>query len=119
MTSLGHSCIFQRVLRLGGVTAPHSSSGRQRNIAALNRGRHLCSAGRPSRWALAHILVVDVFHVFIVLLVCQRHEGGPSMMCFYCLLVMKTPADFIKHVEVRVTFAANDILVGTGFGKPV
>ena len=24
--------------------------------AALNRGRHLCSAGRPSRWALAHIL---------------------------------------------------------------
>ena len=25
--------------------------------AALNRGRHLHSAGRPSRWALAHILV--------------------------------------------------------------
>ena len=25
--------------------------------AALNRGRHLCSAGRPSRWALAHVLV--------------------------------------------------------------
>jgi len=32
-----------------------SSSGRQQNFAALNRGRHLCSAGRPSRWALAHI----------------------------------------------------------------
>jgi len=27
------------------------------NFAALNRGRHLYSAGRPSRWALAHILV--------------------------------------------------------------
>jgi len=26
---------------------------------ALNRGRHLYSAGRPSRWALAHILVVN------------------------------------------------------------
>jgi len=26
--------------------------------AALNRGRHLYSAGRPSRWALAHILVM-------------------------------------------------------------
>jgi len=26
--------------------------------AALSRGRHLYSAGRPSRWALAHILVV-------------------------------------------------------------
>ena len=31
------------------------SSGRQLNFAALNRGRHLCSAGRPSRWALTHI----------------------------------------------------------------
>ena len=38
-----------------------SSSGHQRNFAALNRGRHLCSAGRPSRWALAHILVWDLF----------------------------------------------------------
>ena len=36
-----------------------SSSGRQPNFAALNRGRHLCSAGRPSRWALAHILVLS------------------------------------------------------------
>jgi len=34
-----------------------SSSGRQPNFAALNRGCHLCSAGRPSGWALAHILV--------------------------------------------------------------
>jgi len=25
-----------------------------------NRGRHLCSAGRPSRWALTHILVITV-----------------------------------------------------------
>jgi len=32
-----------------------SSTGRQPNFAALNRGRHLYSAGRPSRWALAHI----------------------------------------------------------------
>jgi len=51
---------FQRVSRLGSVTARrsrHSSSGRQANFVALNRGRHLCSAGRPSRWALAHVLV--------------------------------------------------------------
>ena len=33
-----------------------SSSERQPNFAALNRRHHLCSAGRPSRWALAHIL---------------------------------------------------------------
>jgi len=28
--------------------------------AAFNRGRHLYSAGRPSGWALAHILFVNV-----------------------------------------------------------
>jgi len=38
------------------------SSGRQPNFAALNRGRHLYSAGRPSRWALAHILVFSYIH---------------------------------------------------------
>jgi len=34
--------------------------------AALNRGRHLYSAGRPSRWALAHILVVVVVDYLII-----------------------------------------------------
>jgi len=29
--------------------------------AALNRGHHLYSAGQPSQWALAHILVLSVF----------------------------------------------------------
>jgi len=43
---------------IGSVTARHSNSGRQPNFAALSRGRHLYSAGRPSRWALAHILVI-------------------------------------------------------------
>jgi len=51
---------FQSVLRLGSVTARHSSSGRQPNFAALNRGRHLYSAGRPSRWALAYMLVLFI-----------------------------------------------------------
>jgi len=40
------------------IIARHYGSGRQPNFAALNRGRHLYSAGRPSRWALAHIAVV-------------------------------------------------------------
>jgi len=57
LSSLGHSGYFQRVSRLGSVTARHSGSERQPNFAALNRGHHLYSAGRPSRWALAHILV--------------------------------------------------------------
>jgi len=53
--SLGHPCNFQRVSLLGSVTARHSSIGRQPNFVALNRGCHLYLAGRPSRWALAHI----------------------------------------------------------------
>jgi len=40
------------------VTARHSSSRRQANFAALNRGRHLYVARRPSRWAFAHILLL-------------------------------------------------------------
>jgi len=36
--------------------------------AALNRGRHLDSAGRPSRWALAHILVSCCFFFFLLFL---------------------------------------------------
>jgi len=51
LASLGHHSKFQ------WVTARHSSSGRQPNFAALNRERLLYSAGWPSRWALAHIVV--------------------------------------------------------------
>jgi len=54
-------CKFQRVSHLRSVTARHSSSGRQPNFAALNRRCHVYSAGRPSRWALAHILVITNF----------------------------------------------------------
>jgi len=56
--SLGHPSKFQRLSCLGSVTAHHSGSGRQPNFAVLNRGRHLYLAGRPSRWALAHTLVL-------------------------------------------------------------
>ena len=53
--SLGHPSYFQPLPRLGSVIAQQSSSERQPNFAAVNRRRHLCSEGRPSRWALAHI----------------------------------------------------------------
>jgi len=55
--SLGHPYEFQWVSRLGSVTAQYSSSGQQPNFAVFNRGRHLYTAGQPSRSALAHILV--------------------------------------------------------------
>ena len=37
-----------------------SSSGRQPNCG-VDRGRHLYSEGRPSRWALAHISSLETF----------------------------------------------------------
>ena len=43
--SFGHPSKFQRVSHLCSVTARHFSSGRQPHFAALNRGRHLYSAG--------------------------------------------------------------------------
>ena len=60
LASLGHPSKFERVSRLGSVTARHSSSGRQPKFAAFNIGRRIHSDGRPSRWALAHILVCQV-----------------------------------------------------------
>ena len=55
---------------LGSVTVRHSSIGGQPNFAALNKGRHLYSAGRLSRWALAHISsygrpVISIYLSFI------------------------------------------------------
>jgi len=47
---------------LAALLHGHSSSGRQPNFAALNRGRHLIySTGRPSCWALAHISIFCLF----------------------------------------------------------
>jgi len=48
------------------------SSGRQPNFTALNRGRHLCLAGRPSRWALAHIS--SLYFALAAAAVVQLHE---------------------------------------------
>jgi len=50
LASLGHPAKFKGFSVL--AMARHSSSGRQPNFAALNRGRHLYTAGRPSRRAL-------------------------------------------------------------------
>ena len=49
---------------IGTVTARHLSSWHQPNFAALNRGRHLHLAGRPSGWALAHISSSSIFFFF-------------------------------------------------------
>jgi len=67
-TSLGHPSEFQRVSRLGSVIARHSSSGRQPNFAALNRGRHLYSAGN----ALSDHIPLRPIYIYISLFVCKH-----------------------------------------------
>ena len=84
LASLRHPCKFQRVSRLGSVTARHCSSGRQPNFAALNRGRHLYSVGQPSRWALAHILVQFVlFRLTSVYLMSMRFDIVVDCLCHF------------------------------------
>ena len=53
--------------------------------AALNRGRHLYSAVRPSHWALAHILVVIMLRgVFHCAENCDWNRDGNRQMLFHC-----------------------------------
>jgi len=80
--SLGNPSYFQRVSRLGSVTARQSSSERQPNFAALNRGCHLCSAGRPSRWALAHILVYPILLLALQQLNCVEYKITGALSCW-------------------------------------
>jgi len=54
--------------------------------AALNRGRHLYSAGRPLRWALARILVL--FHFMVepraeIRKIGWATDGGGAGMKFF------------------------------------
>jgi len=53
------------LLYIGTVTARHSRTGRQTNFAALNKGRHLYSAGRLSRLGIGHILVVFFLYLHL------------------------------------------------------
>jgi len=85
--SLGHPNNFNGFRVLTALL--HGTLWRQPNFAALNRGRHLCSAGRPSRWALAHILVLNVslsltgkeFWKSVKTGQSHRHEfGGPAFL---------------------------------------
>ena len=62
LASLGHPSKFQRSWQHYCMALP--LSGRLPNFAALNRGRHPYSAGRPSRWALAHISSLMMFESF-------------------------------------------------------
>ena len=80
----------------GSVTARPSSNGRQPNFVALSRGRQVYSAGRPSRWVLAHILLVYV------------------SMCAYRMhtVFQKTPPPYCHHsfvdpIVILIIFSAD------------
>jgi len=55
---------------------------RQPHFAALNRWRHLCSAGRPSGWALAHILVFFYFSALSLTDIVSLHNWNKQWMRF-------------------------------------
>ena len=71
-------------------------SGRQSNFAPLNRGRHLCSAGRPSGWALAHILVFLVF--FISLFCC----GSVQQIKLAIMLAFGRTLIYVVEIEIEI-----------------
>jgi len=91
MASLGHPANFNGFCVLAALLHG-TSSGRQPNFAALNRGRHLYSAGRQSRWALAHIssykLSIYITVVLIILLTCYSCPNGRlnNVATLHCIL---------------------------------
>jgi len=85
--------------------------------AALNRGRHLYSAGRPSRWALAHISSILVcfdvlFHWFL-----PQDAMLPQYMLSYCVRLSVRLSSRsqcpTKTAEYRITQTASHDTPGT------
>jgi len=87
--SLGHRRKFQGLSCLGSLTARYSSSGRQPNFAMLNRGHYLYSAGRPSHWALDHILVHK----------CCRCSSTTTDPCFHSRFLSNTCIAYISSLQ--------------------
>jgi len=68
--------------------------------AAFNRGRHLYSAGRPSGWALAHILVLYVVQLLAYFGICRYF--------MYMTIPVVTPR--IGHLQLFIRSVAFLIL---------
>jgi len=102
-------------MRVGSVTARHSSSERQPNFAALNRRRHLCSAGRPSRWALAHMSSFgDEFPLFcnycVVMADDLKSHDVEKKCLFLRFLKLTTPYGKIIKILFRKESSPIDVL---------
>ena len=93
-----------------------SSSGRQPNFAALNRLRHLCSAGRPSRWALAHIsssvwLSLTLYLYYLL----YMYEAVPTMVdCWAKTPTVATPPQTVEYFYGRISRQEAEKYLGNG-----
>ena len=84
---------------------------------ALNRGRHRCSAGRPSRWALAHILVCSIFtsiFLLVLYLACIAHNAMPKKISTKCnvflqLIILRPHPHFTR---LKICRSANPHFTG-------
>jgi len=94
--SLGHLSKLQRVSRLGRVTVQ----------------RHLYSTGRPSRWALAHIIVL-LFSSRIL----SRRRLDVYHTCTQCVVLVQIYDAGLKHaargsLEIQNLKIANNLPSG-------
>ena len=97
-----------------------SSSGRQPNFGALNRGRHLCLAGRPSRWALAHISSCLSFHMTLQNRVISAFSNISATVGMSSLLdasnLSRSTAEWKPdHDEAQYSSLASTVIVKTSF----
>jgi len=93
---------------IGNVTARHSSSGRKPNFAALSIGRHLYSAGRPSRWALDHILVyLTLMNDHVRWIVTYQKQIFVNIV-ISSKTSIKSPLNLLVSIHT-ITFERNDI----------
>jgi len=74
---------FNGFLVLASLYCTALTSGRQPDFAALNRGRHLYSAGRPSRWVLTHILVDNYLNFKCPYISAITHNAYVRASCWY------------------------------------
>ena len=86
--------------------------------AALNRGRHLYSAGRPSRWAFAHISSVvccsygNINSKCVMMYLCTGSEMCLLRTYHSCILVYGMPAD---GCYFYLTYCSHDLAWSHGF----
>jgi len=98
---------------IGTVTAWHSSSGISQSLwrgtrneiteLSQRRRRHLYSAGRPSRWASAHILVI------IIMIVDKHNNRQPIKLISKTALIIDAHALDVVYV-IGLGYGFNSVL---------